>query len=148
MARGPITPLAAADLARLVELLDASGLPSDDCDAPAPRFHGIFDGERLIAAGGLEPAGRDALLRSLAVRAGRRGEGLGAELLRFLVARARADGHAALWLLTEGADAYFARHGFRRVARDAAPAAIARTRQFAALCPADAVCMTLPLSPG
>ena len=138
-------PLGREGLAPLVELLDANGLPSDDCAAQWAGFHGIYDDQELIAAGGLERAGGAGLLRSLVVRDERRGEGLAAELTAYLVERARAAGCDSLWLLTESADAYFERYGFRRVARAAAPPEIARTRQFAALCPDSAVCMMLPI---
>ena len=148
VARGPIVRLGREDLDRLVELLDANGLPSEDCAALADCFHGIYDGDRLVAAGGLQPAGRAGLLRSLVVRAGYRGQGLAAELTRHLVGQARAAGYDALWLLSETAERYFERFGFRRLPRSAAPPAIARTRQFTALCPGNAVCMTLPLDRG
>ena len=50
-----------------------------------------------------------------------------------------------LFRSTQGADAFFARHGFRAIDRDAAPPAIRQTRQFAGLCPASARLMLLSL---
>jgi N-acetylglutamate synthase-like GNAT family acetyltransferase len=54
-------------------------------------------------------------------------------------------GVASLYLLTTTAEPLFARWGFRRIERDAAPAAVRATKQFASLCPSSAVMMALAL---
>ena len=50
------------------------------------------------------------------------------------------------YLLTTTAAVLAARMGFQTVSRDAVPATIQATRQFAALCPASAVVMRLEQS--
>ena len=58
---------------------------------------------------------------SIAIVPSRRGTGLGSELLDALVARARADGHAAISLSVEAgspAVGLYERHGFARVGDD------------------------------
>jgi hypothetical protein len=52
---------------------------------------------------------------------------------------------AALYLLTDTADAYFPRFGFKAVSRDLAPDGIRASREFASACPASAIFMYLPL---
>ena len=141
----PIVALQPEDLPRLQALLRNEDLPTDDCTAQLHHFIGIRDGARLIAAAALEPAGELGLLRSLVVDPDYRGQGLGERLVGQLLARARAQGMEAVYLLTETADAYFPRLGFEPVARAAAPAAIAATRQFASLCPDSARCLRLRL---
>jgi N-acetylglutamate synthase-like GNAT family acetyltransferase len=46
------------------------------------------------------------------------------------------------YLLTTTAEAFFARRGFRKIARQSVPAAIGDTREFKSLCPSSAICMT------
>lgn len=140
---GAISRLRPADRPVLEELLRAHGLPADDCGEQIDRFHAIYDGDRLAAAGALEPAGDAALLRSLVVAPGWRGRGLGRRLTEFLLARARADGYRAVYLLTETAADYFVRFGFVPAARATVPPAVAATRQFASLCPDTASCLRL-----
>ena len=58
-----------------------------------------------------------------------------------LIAEAGKLGLADVYLLTETAAPFFAALGFAPCAREAAPAEIAATRQFAELCPASAKLM-------
>ncbi len=141
-----IVRLKAGDLPALETLLSDSGLPADDCAGPQNRFFGIFANRILVAAGGLEAAQPYCLLRSLAVAPEYRGRGLASMISAHLLAEARARRHAAVYLLTETASAYFEKIGFCKIPRDAVPAAIAATRQFADLCPDSAECLMLPLA--
>ncbi len=136
-----ITDLDPADLPRLESLLQSQGLPADDCRQQLEHFVAVYDGERLIAAGGLEPAGQFGLLRSLAVVPDRRGHGLGRSLTDYLLRLARERELEAVYLLTETAGDYFPRLGFVPVERAGVPAAIAATRQFTSLCPDSAICL-------
>ncbi len=140
-ASAEITDLDPADLPRLESLLQSQGLPTDDCRQQLEHFVAVYDGEQLVAAGGLEPAGNCGLLRSLVVVPDRRGQGLGARLTEYLLERARTRQFEAVYLLTESADSYFPRHGFEVVARAEVPPAVAATRQFASLCPDSAACL-------
>ena len=142
-----IVKLQPADLARLRDLLHANQLPGDDCAEQLPAFFGVFERERMIAAGGLEAAGEYGLLRSIVVDPDRRGRGLGTAMTEFLLAEAERRGLRGLYLLTETAESYFSRFGFTRIARGEAPAAIAETRQFTQLCPDNASFMRLQLDP-
>ena len=145
---GPIVGLRPVDLGQLESLLGANHLPYEDCVEQLRIFSGVFDGSELIAAGGLEPAAEYALLRSIVVQQRYRARGLAQSISEQLIQQAEAEGRVAVYLLTETAEDYFARQGFERVVRAAVPAAIARTRQFASLCPHSASCMrmTLPRS--
>ncbi|MCP4767912.1 MAG: GNAT family N-acetyltransferase [Gammaproteobacteria bacterium] len=142
---GPIVGLRPADLAQLESLLGAHQLPYADCAEQLGIFCGMFDDNELIAAGGLEPAAEFALLRSIVVLERYRGRGLAQSISEQLIQQAEAEGRVAVYLLTETAEDYFARLDFEKVARDAVPAAIARTRQFASLCPDSASCMRMTL---
>lgn len=136
----PIQP--GPDLPAVRALLAAAGLPTADL-AAAPRadFWGCDDGANLIGAIGLEAYGAVALLRSLAVAPAWQGRGLGAALLAHAERVARQRGITALYLLTTTAEAFFTRRGYSRLPREAAPPVLHRTAEFAALCPASAVCL-------
>lgn len=137
----PIVDLRHADLAQLQALLHVNRLPFEDCAEPELFFCGIFDGDELVAAGGLEPAGCYALLRSVVVRQNHRSRGLARRITTRLLRRAEGEGRSAVYLLTETATDYFARLGFQALDRADVPHAVARTRQFTTLCPRSASCM-------
>ncbi len=141
----PVIPLAPDDL-RLRWLLETCDLPVSDLGEANQKFFGTVDEEgRLLAAGGLETYGRDALVRSLAVAPGRRGEGLAGGLLSILIEDARRQDIRTLYLLTETAEGFFLHHGFETIDKNAAPTRIRAAPQFAGLCPdtATAMCLTL-----
>jgi len=85
--------------------------------------------------------GEAALLRSLAVSEKHRGTGVARELVRCAEEHAGAEGIASLYLLTTAADRFFAALGYRITQRDAAPASIQETAEFAGICPSSSVCM-------
>lgn len=118
--------------------LAAAGLPVDDLHEGDARYFALCGGE---AFGGLVVSGDIALLRSMVVPDGARRRGVGGVLLAKLDAEAKARGVRALWLLTDSAEAFFAKHGFARAARADAPRAIQETRQFRELCPDSAALM-------
>jgi amino-acid N-acetyltransferase len=142
---GTIVRLQPANLGQLEALLRDNNLPTQDCAAQAQNFYGIFDGEELIAAGGLEPAADYVLLRSVVVKEQYRASGLARNIAEYLISLAEAEGRPAVYLLTETAGSYFQKLGFVPLSRAEVPAAIAQTRQFSVLCPDSADCMVMPL---
>ena len=134
------------DVAAVRALLAAAGLPVADLTAASlADFWGCRVGEELAGAIGLERYGAVALLRSLAVAPDWQGRGLGAALLAHAERTARQRGITTLYLLTTTAEAFFARRGYVRIPREAALPVLQQTAEFAALCPASAVCLTRPL---
>jgi amino-acid N-acetyltransferase len=143
MPASSIVRLQPANLAQLEELLCQNNLPTQDCAAQAQNFYGIFDGDELIAAGGLEPAADYALLRSVVVKEQYRASGLARKISEYLISLAEAQGKKAVYLLTETAETYFESLGFSSVDRAQVPLEITQTRQFTSLCPDTASCMIL-----
>ena len=137
-----------ADLPAIRALLAAGGLPSRDL---TPAHLGSFWVERdaagLLGVVGLEPRGRAALVRSLAVRADGQGRGLGAVLLAYAESQARGLGVETLYLLTTAAETFFAAYGYAVAPQETAPPEIRETVEFAELCPSSAVCMTKSVAP-
>ena len=148
MSAESVSRLQAAHLPQLEALLAGNALPTDDCAEQAETFFGVFEGGRLIAAGGLQPADGFFLLRSVVVEPEYRGRGLARAICEYLLGRAEAAGASAVYLLTETAADYFTRLGFEPVARERVPEAIRQTRQFSSLCPDSARCLALGLPRG
>jgi len=130
-----------ADLPAVRALLEELKLPAADVGAGHQHFVVARDGGTVVGCVGVERYGESALLRSLAVKPGRRGEGLGKALTERAISEARASGARRAFLLTITAEEYCRRLGFERIGREAVPPAVRGSAQFGALCPATAVCM-------
>lgn len=141
-----LRPASPNDLDAILALLEMSRLPTEGVADHLASFV-VFDGDgALNGAGGLEVYGRVALLRSLVVQAGSRSRGIGSRICDRLETAARKRAVAEVFLLTDTAEQFFARRGYTRIARSEAPAAIASTREFSALCPASAALLRLRLA--
>lgn len=132
-----------ADSALLRRLLATCGLPVADLEANHRiRFFAAVDGDDLIGVIGLETSPPVGLLRSLAVRTEKRGQGIGAALVAAAETAAQSSGVETLYLLTESAGAFFAGLGYAPLSRESAPIAVRSHPQFTTLCPASARLMT------
>jgi len=141
-----VEPARPGDLPAIRALLQAERLPHEDLTTRhLDNFLVLRDGAALWAVAGLERHGRDGLLRSVTVAPACRRGGLGGAMVGAAEGRARALGLGALYLLTTTAADFFARRGYRRIAREDAPAPLQASREFSALCPASATCMVKSL---
>jgi N-acetylglutamate synthase-like GNAT family acetyltransferase len=122
-------------------LLGAAGLPVADVDTTRQVFVVATADGHIDGCIGLELHGAAAILRSLVVREQRRGAGIGDALLERAREIARSRRVETLFLLTTSAPRFFGRRRFIIVDRALVPDDIARSAQFAALCPASATCM-------
>jgi amino-acid N-acetyltransferase len=138
--------IAALPIEVVRDRLRSAGLVVADLDAAAGiAFVHVGSAESPDGFAGLEPCGRQGLLRSLWVDPARRGHGIGTDLVRRVEASARARGLVGVWLLTEVARAFFERCGYRAVARSDVPPEVRATREFTSLCPDVATVMTRAL---
>lgn len=134
------------DLATVRSLLASAGLPTGDLtDEHLEHFFYAGSASRPCGVVGVEMLGEFGLLRSLVVSDESRESGLGAALVKRVEEHARSRGVRAIYLLTTGAQRFFAARGYRAADRDQAPHAIQSTREFTALCPASAALMTKQL---
>ncbi|HEX9793576.1 MAG TPA: arsenic resistance N-acetyltransferase ArsN2 [Planctomycetota bacterium] len=138
-------PAKRAHLPAILDLLEAAQLPTSGVEAILPHLLVIEENGVLVGVGGLEPHGDDALIRSVVVAAAQRGRGVASTLCDALESAAARSGARALYLLTDTAAGFFARRGYRKIARTDAPAAIRASEEFASLCGPTAVPMTLVL---
>jgi amino-acid N-acetyltransferase len=123
-----------ADEPAIEALLVSAGLPVDG--AAAAFEHGVVvrDGEAIVGAAAVELFGDAGLLRSVAVEANRRGDGLGRELVVGAEGLAREAGVRDLYLLTDSAGAWFPRLGYEPVDREVARAVVGASIEFTLSC--------------
>jgi len=119
-----------SDLDEVLALLAASGLGADGVPEHITDFLVARSNGRVVGAAALEDYSVAGLLRSVAVAPDRRDWGLGRYLTHALIERSRRRGHAALYLLTDTAQAYFERFGFRLIDRSAVRPAVLASAQF------------------
>ena len=126
-------PVSAAD-AGLRDALLAAELPIDDIADGGRRFFRFQYHGEIVGYGGFEPHGRYALVRSIAVDAAQRGQGIGRAITEAIMAEAKRGGAAEAFLLTTTAGPFFEHLGFAAMDRADAPAEILATRQATTIC--------------
>jgi amino-acid N-acetyltransferase len=134
-----------ADFPGIERVLIAAALP---LDGAAEAFElGIIaeDGADTVGGAAVEPYDGAGLLRSVAVREHLRGHGIGRAVVGAAEDLARESGAANLYLLTESAEGWFGRLGYRRIGRDEVPADVRRSVEFTVACSDSAVAMVKPL---
>jgi amino-acid N-acetyltransferase len=129
------------DGAAILALLDACALPADGLSnhlgtALVARAQG-----RIVGSAALEVYADGALLRSVAVEPGLRGNGIGQDLTRAAIAMAHELRLPAVYLLTMTAEGFFPRLGFHRIERAQMPGSLRGSVQFTSACPSSAVAM-------
>jgi amino-acid N-acetyltransferase len=138
-----IAPATAADLEPIKELLLATGLPTAGVDDHWKTFIVARDDGKLVACGGAEAYQFAALIRSVAVSAEYRSQGLGRRIVRQLLDRLASRGLREFYILTTDAEAYFRKRGFKTIDRDEVHPQLLSSREFQDACPESAVCMRL-----
>lgn len=101
--------------------------------------------DKVVAAGGLELYGEQALLRSIVVDPEQRNKAYGKEIVRDLCHSAQQAGIRDLYLKTVSASPFFAELGFQKLPYDQVPSSLKKSSQFRGSCPASATVMHLAL---
>lgn len=133
------------DYTTVVALLESARLPVAGVDEWFTRFIVAEDDGRIVGVAGLEVYGTDGLLRSVAVADAWRGHGLGSALTNEVLRAATRDGITAVYLLTQTAETFFPRYGFRRITREEASDAVKASLEFRELCPVSSAVMVRSL---
>lgn len=139
-----IGPASGGDLDGIKRLLIGSLLPSRDVGSPRQRFIVATEGGRLVGCAGLQVAGQDGLVRSMAVHWTRRNAGLGSRLHRRLLFEAALAGVRTLYVVTTTAEDFFAGHGFRKIAAHEVPLELRASEEFTAFVPGGSTVMSRP----
>ncbi|MFN8496619.1 MAG: arsenic resistance N-acetyltransferase ArsN2 [Anaerolineae bacterium] len=135
---GPARP---EDFPKVLALLERSHLPADGLADHRDGLLVARDSDAVVGSAALEVYGDAALLRSVAVDEGVRGQGLGQRLTDAALELARGRGIHQVYLLTETAADFFPRFGFRPVARTEVAAEVQQSVEFTSVCPVSALVM-------
>jgi amino-acid N-acetyltransferase len=143
-----IGPARRDELPRILELLEEGGLPRDGlANHLSTTLVARGDGW-VVGCAALELYGQVALLRSIAVAWDLRSTGLGRRLTEAALELSRHLGVEEAYLLTETADHFFPRFGFRPIPRSEVPRSVRSSVEFTSACPASARAMMLDLRAG
>ena len=129
-----------SDFPAIVALLRETSLPPDDIERHLEGFLVARSSESatgrdiLLGSVGLEIYGQSALLRSLAVHPDFQGNGLGKRLVNRITRTALEKGITRLYLLTDTAEDFFKRLGFKFVSREEVPEEVKQSIEFTTLC--------------
>ena len=140
-----MVPLTQNNFSAALDLLKKNNLPTEDISEATSMFV-VEEQNTVTGTIALEYAGSDGLLRSLAVAADHRQNGVGGELVAFIEAYAVRQGIQQLYLLTTTAEKFFAKRGYVVVERSAVSPFIENSSEFASVCPSTAVVMKKTIS--
>ena len=126
-------------------LLESVSLPILGVDEHLHHFLVAEKGGAIVGVIGLEMYGETALLRSAAVISDLQQTGIGGLLYSRNLEQARRLGVTRLILLTNTAEGYFARKGFRKIDQGSVTGPITASVEFTGACPSHATCMELML---
>ncbi|MGC9665599.1 GNAT family N-acetyltransferase [Planosporangium sp. 12N6] len=127
-----LAPLSRSDVPDLVDFLARTDLTRSGLDAPGVRLWILRDEAGTVRGStGYERSenGTDVLIRSVAVDADLRGQGIGQALGRFALDRASAAGARQAWLFSRRSGAFWQRLGFAAADRDRLAEVLAATHQ-------------------
>src|SRR5215470_965144 len=125
-----ITPAMPGDVRAILDLVESVYLPPEGIAEAMEYFWVARAGERIVGTVGLEVYNDMALLRSLVVTPACQRTGLGHALTETALSYLTTRQFRAVYLLTTTAEAFFARHGFCLVPRDAVPASVQQSVEF------------------
>ncbi|MGQ8336756.1 arsenic resistance N-acetyltransferase ArsN2 [Sunxiuqinia sp. A32] len=131
-----------SEIPKIKNLLSESNLPTEDLDHAPILFYGIKHDESLLAVGALETYGKNAIIRSFAVKNDQQNTGLGKLVISFLENKAKELGTEKLFLLTTTAESYFRKLNYLPTNRKTCPPEIQESSEFSNLCPAPASCLS------
>jgi amino-acid N-acetyltransferase len=129
------------DLEPVKRLVRRSDLPLEGLDELVATLIVARQHGAVVGCAALELFGLAALLRSVAVDEAARGHGVGIAVTEAALASAGSHGCQRIYLLTESAEHFFSRFGFRRISRWDVEAAVQQSLEFTTLCPESAVVM-------
>lgn len=137
-----------SDLPGIFGLLRDNGLPFEGVAEDLRNFLVVKDGREIIGCAGLEIHERTGLLRSVAVKKERQGQGLGLTLVSRILSQARNKNMKKLYLLTIDSSQFFSRFGFEKIERSEIDPVIQQTEMFTHCCPCSSVAMVKDLNKG
>lgn len=145
MNRPAIRQATSNDLAAIAQLLESASLPTLRVEEHIQHFLVAEKDETIVGTIGLEVYGDTALLRSAVVTADLQNKGIGSLLYDRNIDQARQLNVQRLILLTNTAEKYFERKGFRKIDQKSVTGPVTSSVEFTGACPSHAACMELML---
>ena len=136
-----------SDQKTIRKLLQEVKLPTESVDKGTTTFCVVKQDSSIVGIAGYEFYGDDALLRSVAVLPLLQSQGVGSKVFDHMLSVARERRIRRIVLLTETAQKFFERKGFKMVDRSAITNQLMlQSSEFTVACPKSAVCMVLELA--
>jgi len=130
----------------ILNLLRSDNLPVEGISENLGNFFAAYNHDGgLIGVAGVEFYDDSALLRSVVVSTDHRGEGIGHLLVERCVEESKRNGVRHLYLLTETAEKFMRRFGFRRIDKEQVDSRLQESEEFKGSCPDTAATMLLEL---
>ena len=136
-----IRPATSSDYPQVCQLLESESLPTVDLPKELSHFFVRTEKEDIIGAIGIELYGGAALLRSMVVVPSFRNKGIASELIDELTLEVKKEHVHSLFLITNTAEAFFSRKGFRKIERADVDERVLQSQEFNGLCPASSAIM-------
>lgn len=133
-----------SDLLAINKLLSENGLTTSGVRENISNFL-VAEGEEVIGVIGIEFAGYNAMLRSMAVSQAVRKRGLATALVNRSLKIARAAGVKKIYILTNTAEKFLLRWGFYKIQRSEISAELMESSALNSFCPSSSICMKLDL---
>ncbi|MFX0185984.1 MAG: arsenic resistance N-acetyltransferase ArsN2 [Candidatus Hodarchaeota archaeon] len=142
----PIIKANDTHLLGIINLLNQVNLPPEGIEAHLADFIVATHDNKVIGCAGIEIYETVGLLRSVAVHPNYQGKNIGNALIRQILLNAQNREVEEIFLLTETAEKYFLRFGFKKINREDVKNRIKETQEFKSLCPASAISMYYNMS--
>jgi amino-acid N-acetyltransferase len=136
-------PATLEDLPSVLNLLETAKLPTAGVSDHIQNFRLEFHNNTLLGCAGLEIHGQTGLLRSVMVNTAERSHGIGTKLVNAILQHVKIQQLSTIFLLTESAQNYFPRFGFKQVSRAEIPTNLYASEELRGACPDSAVVMML-----
>jgi amino-acid N-acetyltransferase len=136
-----IVPARLSDYDVVAALLEREHLPLDGLHEHFENAIVARAGNCIVGCSALEVYPEGALLRSVAVDAEYRGNGVGSDLTRAAIELATRRLIPAIYLLTTTAERFFPKFGFEVVDRADVPVTVQGSAEFLHACPSSAIIM-------
>ena len=136
-----IRPATNKDYSSVCDLLASENLPTIDVDRNLSHFFVMTEQNEIVGSIGMELYGQSALLRSMAVASDHRSKGIAMALINELMAYAKEKRVSDMFLITNTAEQYFQRVGFKKIPREEVKEVVLQSKEFNGLCPASSAIM-------
>jgi amino-acid N-acetyltransferase len=127
---------------QIIHLLQVNKLPTEDLPSNLENFYTADDDGTTVGVIGMERYGSYGLLRSMVIHGDYRNRNIAQTLITVLEKHAAEMGISDMYLLTETADKYFDKKGYKKIEREEVPLEVQRSSEFGHVCPASATVMT------